>query len=161
LALTETSTEDVASAAPPEDQPAPPPPSLGAGAAGNDHKAIGTAFLVLATLALVAGGVLAVVMRAQLAGPDGDVLSERQYRTLFTYHGTVSVFLFLLPAWIGVATAVVPLQIGAARLAFPRLQTLCLWLTIIGTGMVVASPFAPGGAGQPMNGCIKRYANGG
>lgn len=145
MALTETSTEDVASAEPPDAQAAPPPPSLGAGAGGNDHKTVGTAFLVLATVALVAGGVLAFVMRAQLAGANGDLVSARGYRTLFTYHGSVLVFLFLLPAWIGVATAVVPLQIGAARLAFPRLQTLCLWLTVIGAGMVIASPFAPGG----------------
>src|SRR5262249_36763153 len=62
----------------------------------------------------------------------------------FTFHGIFSVFLFLLPAWVGIATLVVPLQIGAGRLAFPRLQTMTLWLTIVGGGLICATPFVPG-----------------
>ncbi|MGH9279234.1 MAG: cbb3-type cytochrome c oxidase subunit I [Acidimicrobiales bacterium] len=146
MALTETSPDDVAPATDAE-LPAPPPPSLGTGAAGNDHKTVGTAFIALALVALVAGGVVAIVLRAQLAGPDGDILTDRQYRTLLTYHGTILVFLFLIPAWVGIATAIVPLQIGASRLAFPRLQTMTFWLALVGTGLVVGSAFAPGGKG--------------
>lgn len=143
MALTETSPEDVAPEAP-EEEPAPPAPSYGSGAAGNDHKPVGAAFLGLALLFLVIGGVLAVLMRAQLLGPDSDLLSDRQYRSLFTFHGSYLVFLFLLPAWVGIATAVVPLQIGAARLAFPRLQTLAFWLTAVGGLMMSLAPFTSG-----------------
>ena len=144
MALTETSSDAPADALPPE-EPQVRAPSLGSGAAGNDHKAVGAGFLALALVFVVVGGVLAVLMRAQLTAPDTDFANVRQYRQLFTYHGATLVFLFLLPAWIGLATAIVPLQIGAARLAFPRLQTLALWLTVVGAALVVASPWVSGG----------------
>ncbi len=144
MALTETSPDAPASSPAPE-QPKLAAPSLGSGAAGNDHKTIGSGFLALALVFVVVGGVLALLMRGQLTVADTDFANIRQYRQLFTYHGTVLVFLFLLPAWIGLATAIVPLQIGAARLAFPRLQTLALWLMVIGGGFVVASPWVRGG----------------
>lgn len=144
MALTDTSEEIVPAPSPPE-EPSPPAPSLGSGAAGNDHKAVGAGFLGLALAFLLAGGVLALVMRAHLVDPDGELLNARQYRQLFTFHGSILVFLFLLPAWTGLATAMVPLQIGAARLAFPRLQALALWLTVVGGGLMVAAPFVDGG----------------
>ncbi len=143
MSLTETPTEEIeGQAAAPEAEVVPP--SLGGGAAANDHKAVGSAYLGFALLFLVVGGVLALLMRAQLTGPDGTLLSDQEYRSLFTFHGTFSVFLFLLPAWVGLATMVVPLQIGAGRLAFPRLQTMCLWLTVVGGGLITATPFVPG-----------------
>jgi cytochrome c oxidase subunit 1 len=146
MAVTETSTDAAPAPVEPEEPPAAAPaPSIGSGAAGNDHKALGSAFVGVGLVFLLVGGVLALLMRAQLTAADADFANPRQYRQLFTYHGAVSVFLFLLPTWIGLATAIVPLQIGASRLAFPRLQTLALWLTIFGGGLVVASPFVDGG----------------
>ena len=62
------------------------------------------------------------------------------YRQLFTMHGVVMVFLFLLPLWLGLVTALVPLQIGATRMAFPRVHALSLWLFLGGAAMVVAAP---------------------
>ena len=112
----------------------------------TDHKTVGTLYVVVGLAFLVATGVVALVMRAQMSGPDVDLLSRREYRQLFTLHGIFGVFLFLAPVWIGVATAVVPLQIGAARLAFARLQVFALGLLVVGGGMIVASPFASGGA---------------
>ena len=144
MALTETSPDAPASPPPPEEREAPAP-SVGSGAAGNDHKAIGAGFLALALVFVVVGGVLALLMRVQLTTPESDFTNIRQYRQLFTYHGATLVFLFLLPAWIGLATAIVPLQIGAARLAFPRLQSLALWLMLVGSMFVVASPWLGGG----------------
>lgn len=143
MSLTEVSTEEVEPhvAAP---VAAPVVPSAGGGGAANDHKAVGGAYLGIALLFLVVGGVLALIMRAQLTSPDSTALTDQQYRSLFTFHGTFSVFLFLIPAWIGVATMVVPLQIGAGRLAFPRLQTMTLWLTVVGAGLVSATPFIQG-----------------
>ena len=143
MSLTEVPTEEMeAKAAAPA--VAPVGPSLGGGAAANDHKTVGSAYLGIALLFLVLGGVLALMMRAQLTSPDSAVLTDQEYRSLFTFHGTFTVFLFLLPAWIGVATMVVPLQIGAGRLAFPRLQTMTLWLTVVGAGLICATPFIRG-----------------
>jgi cytochrome c oxidase subunit I len=88
----------------------------------------------------VAGVVLALLMRAQLATPDGTLVGDRTYRQLFTMHGVFSVFLFLLPVWLGLASAIVPLQIGAARLAFPRLHALSFWMFLVGGAMVAAAP---------------------
>jgi cytochrome c oxidase subunit 1 len=147
MALTDTSPEVAPSSSPEEEreESSAPKLSVGSGAAGNDHKAVGTGFLALALIFVVVGGALTALMRVQLTTADSDFANIRQYRQLFTYHGATLVFLFLLPAWIGLATAIVPLQIGAARLAFPRLQTLALWLTVVGAGLVVASPWVPGG----------------
>ena len=110
--------------------------------AGTDHKVIGTLFVAASLAFLVVGGVLALVMRAQLAVPDADTVGGNTYRQLFTMHGTIMVFLFLLPLWLGLVTAILPLQIGAARMAFPRVHALSLWLFIGGAGMVVAAPLA-------------------
>jgi heme/copper-type cytochrome/quinol oxidase subunit 1 len=109
---------------------------------GTDHKYIGSLFVAAALLFLVAGVVLSLLMRAQLATPDGTLVGDRTYRQLFTMHGVMSVFLFLLPVWLGLGSAIVPLQIGAARLAFPRLHAMSFWLFLGGGAMVVAAPMA-------------------
>jgi len=111
---------------------------------GTDHKVVGALFVVVGMLFLVAAGVLALVLRGQLAGPDVGLVGETTYRQLFTLHGVLGVFGFLAPVWVGLATAVVPLQIGATRLAFPRLQSLALWLVVVGGALIVASPFPKG-----------------
>jgi len=108
--------------------------------AGTDHKVIGTLFVAASLLFLVVGGALAMVMRAQVSAPDLEVLGANTYRQIFTMHGVVMVFLFLLPLWLGLVTALVPLQIGATRMAFPRVHALSLWLFLGGAGMVVAAP---------------------
>ncbi|MDQ4089727.1 MAG: cbb3-type cytochrome c oxidase subunit I [Actinomycetota bacterium] len=107
---------------------------------GTNHKYVGSLFVAAALVFLVAGAVLALVMRAQLATPDAEILGDRTYRQLFTMHGVMSVFLFLLPVWLGLGSAVVPLQIGAARLAFPRLHSLAFWTFLFGGVMVCAAP---------------------
>ncbi|HVF14935.1 MAG TPA: cbb3-type cytochrome c oxidase subunit I, partial [Acidimicrobiales bacterium] len=108
--------------------------------AGTDHKVIGTLFVAASLLFLVVGGVLAMVMRAQVSTPDLDIVGANTYRQLFTMHGVVMVFLFLLPLWLGLITAMVPLQIGATRMAFPRVHALSLWLFLGGATMVAAAP---------------------
>ncbi len=91
---------------------------------GTDHKAVGSLFVVVALVFLVATAVLALVMRAQLATPEADIVGDRTYRQLFTMHGVMGVFLFLLPVWLGLGSAIVPLQVGAARMPFPRLHAM-------------------------------------
>ena len=135
MAMTDTRPE--------EETPAPPEEAavFDAGwTGGTDHKAIGTLYIVAALAFLVVGGLLALVMRAQLATPDADIVGGNTYRQLFTMHGVTMVFLFLLPLWLGLATAIVPLQLGATRLAFPRAHALSFWLFLGGAVMVVAAP---------------------
>jgi len=121
--------------------PRPEPAEVDQGStAGTDHKVIGTLFVAASLVFLVIGGVLATVMRAQLSGADMELVGANTYRQLFTMHGVVMVFLFLLPLWLGLVTAMVPLQIGATRMAFPRVHALSLWLFLGGAGMVCAAP---------------------
>lgn len=139
MAMTDTEVEQEAQpegAGPPQpalDLPDPWPK-------GTDHKYIGSLYIAAAVVFLVAGVVMALLMRAQLATPDADILGDRTYRQLFTLHGVFSVFLFLLPVWLGLASAIVPLQVGAARLAFPRLHALSFWTFLAGGAMVCAAP---------------------
>ena len=131
------------------------PQGYGAWLGGTDHKAVGTFCLVLAFVFLLTGGVLAVLLRTQLAQPNLDVLARKPYLQLLTYHGTFSFFLFLLPAWIGLGFALVPLQLGAPRLALPRLAALTVWLYVAAAGFLVATAFAQKGA--PANGWSMDY----
>jgi len=112
---------------------------------GADHRALGTGYLLAAFVFFAVGGVLGLVLRTQLVGPHVRLVGDRTYRQLFTLHGIVTTFLFLMPAWIGLAGAIVPKQIGAARLAFPRLNGMALWLFVSGGAMIVLSPFVSGG----------------
>jgi cytochrome c oxidase subunit I len=139
MAMTDTEVEETAGPGP--ERPVVPAEVLPeAWPKGTDHKYIGSLFVVAALAFLVAGVVLSLVMRAQLTTPDAEILGDRTYRQLFTMHGVLSVFLFLLPVWLGLGSAIVPLQIGAARLAFPRLHALSFWLFLVGGVMVAAAP---------------------
>jgi len=127
----------------------------GAWLGGTDHKSVGSFMLALAFLFLLTGGVLAALLRTQLAQPDLDVLAHKPYLQLLTFHGSFSFFLFLLPAWIGLAFALVPLQIGASRLAMPRLAAFTAWLFVAAAGFLIASAFVQKGA--PANGWSMDY----
>ncbi|MBV8560800.1 MAG: cbb3-type cytochrome c oxidase subunit I, partial [Acidimicrobiia bacterium] len=133
------------------------PESQGYGAwlGGTDHKSVGTFCVVLAFLFLLTGGVLAAILRTQLAQPNLSALAARPYLQLLTFHGTFSFFLFLLPAWIGLGFALVPLQIGAPRLALPRLAAFTVWLYVAAAGFLVATAFVQRGA--PTNGWSMDY----
>jgi len=140
MAMTETEVDEATENGPPgPPEPAPLPEPW---PRGTDHKFVGSMFVVVALLFLVAGVVLSLVMRAQLSSADADVVGARTYRQLFTMHGTFSVFLFLLPMWLGLGSAVVPLQIGASRLAFPRLHAMAFGLFVAGGAMVALAPAA-------------------
>jgi cytochrome c oxidase subunit I len=102
-----------------------------------DHKRLGALFLVGAVVFLLVGGGAGAVLRAELAreGVDLDI----QYGRVVSFHTVVATLLFLLPGWIGLATWLVPLQIGASRLAFPRLQAFALWLFLLGGTLLVGA----------------------
>lgn len=112
----------------------------------TDHKRIGVATVVTALGFFLAGGVLALVMRTELAHSGMQFLSHDTYNELFTMHGTTMILLFAPPVVMGVGAYFVPLQVGASELVWPRLALLGFWL-YLGGGLTVWSGFlTQGGA---------------
>jgi cytochrome c oxidase subunit 1 len=109
----------------------------------TDHKKIGVLYLFTTFFFFLSGGLLALAMRTQLATPDGTVLTAQQYNAAFTMHGTTMVFLFVVPVWTGFANYILPLQLGARDMAFPRLNALSYWLLASG-GILLYSSFIVG-----------------
>ena len=105
-----------------------------------DHKKIGILYIVTAFVFFLLGGVLALIMRWELAQPGQDVVSPETYNQLFTMHGSIMMFLFAVPMAVGLANYLLPLQIGAPDVAFPRLNALSYWL-FAGGGLIMVSGF--------------------
>ena len=111
----------------------------------TDHKKIGILYLVTTFIFFLIGGLEALLVRAQLAGPDQKLLTAAQYNEMFTMHATTMIFLFVIPVFTGFANYVLPLMIGAKDMAFPRLNMLSYWLLLAGGLMLYASfPFGMG-----------------
>ena len=106
----------------------------------TDHKAIGISYMVTSFAFFLLGGVMALVMRAELAEPGMQVVTTDLYNQMFTMHGSIMMFLFLGPFAFGLANFIVPLQIGAPDMAFPRLNALSYWL-YLGGGLTMVSGF--------------------
>jgi cytochrome c oxidase subunit 1 len=112
----------------------------------TDAKQIGLLYLTTSFAFFVAGGLMAMLMRAELARPGLQFLSLEQYNQLFTMHGTIMLLLFATPILFAFANYIVPLQIGAPDVSFPRLNALAYWLYLFGGSLVVAGFATPGGA---------------
>ena len=112
----------------------------------TDHKTIGYLYLMTAFFWFCMAGAFALVMRAELATPGMQFLSLEQYNQLFTMHGTIMLFLFATPLFVGFGNVIMPLQIGAPDVAFPRLNMLGYWLFFFGGLTVALGFFTPGGA---------------
>ena len=112
----------------------------------TDHKVIGYMYLITATLWFFIGGLMALAMRAELAAPGMQFLSLEQYNQLFTMHGTIMLLMFATPLFVGFGNVIMPLQIGAPDVAFPRLNMLGYWLFLFGAITVAIGFFTPGGA---------------
>lgn len=110
-----------------------------------DHKTIGMRYLVTAFLFLLLGGIEALIMRIQLAGPEAGVLSPEAYNQLFTMHGVTMMFLYALPVLSGFSNYLWPLMLGARDMAFPRLNALSYW-TFLFAGIFLYSSFLIGAA---------------
>jgi cytochrome c oxidase subunit 1 len=110
-----------------------------------DHKKIGMLYIGTALGFFVIAGVEALLIRLQLAQPNGTLLTAAQYNTMFTMHGTTMVFLVGMPMAVGFANYLVPLQIGARDVAFPRLNMFGYWVVLAG-GLFIYSGFFLGGA---------------
>jgi cytochrome c oxidase subunit I len=110
-----------------------------------DHKRIGILYITTSLAFFLAGGILAVLMRTQLAQPNADLITRERYNELFTVHGTTMVFLVVVPILAGFGNFLVPLMIGARDMAFPRLNALPYWLFLFGGIALYSSFFADGG----------------
>ncbi|RPE73771.1 MULTISPECIES: cytochrome c oxidase subunit I [unclassified Frondihabitans] len=113
----------------------------------TDHKTIGALYLITSFLMFLIGGVMALVIRAQLFEPGLSVVATKeQYNQLFTMHGTIMLLLFATPLFSGFANALMPLQIGAPDVAFPRLNGFAYWLYLFGAIVVLSGFLTPQGA---------------
>jgi cytochrome c oxidase subunit I len=113
-----------------------------------DHKRIGILYLLTAGLFFLAGGIMALLMRTQLAQAGNDFLTGDAYNQTMTMHGTTMVFLVVVPILAGFGNFLVPLMIGARDMAFPRLNALSYWLFLFGGIILLLSFFAEGGAAK-------------
>ena len=113
-----------------------------------DHKRIGILYIGTSLFFFVAGGILAVLMRAQLATPNEKLLTKGAYNEVLTIHGTTMIFLVVVPILAGFGNFLVPLMIGARDVAFPRLNALSYWFFLLGGIVLYSSWFASGGAAK-------------
>ena len=114
----------------------------------TDHKVIGIQYVTTTIFFFLAGGMLAMLVRAELARPEANFVDAQTYNELFSVHASLMIFLFVIPAFAGLANFVLPLMIGAPDMAFPKLNALSYWLLPIAGIMMLSSFFFPGfGAG--------------
>ena len=111
-----------------------------------DHKRIGILYICTSLVFFALGGLLALLIRIQLATPDESFLTKGSYNQVVTIHGTTMIFLVIIPILAGFGNFLVPLQIGARDMAFPRLNALSYWLFLLGGIVLYLSFFAKGGA---------------
>ncbi len=114
----------------------------------TDHKKIGIMYLVNSYIFFGVAGLLAMFIRTELAQPGTQFFNEQQFNELFTMHGTTMIFLFVIPILAGFANYIVPLQIGALDMAFPRVNALSFWMLPLG-GVILYSGYLVGGRPAP------------
>src|SRR5437660_1343556 len=103
-----------------------------------DHKKIGILYLYTTFFFFLVGGLMALLMRTQLAVPHNDFLTAKEYNQIMTLHGTTMIFLWIIPVFSGFGNYFVPLMIGARDMAFPRINAFSFWLIPLG-GLVMYS----------------------
>jgi cytochrome c oxidase subunit 1 len=113
----------------------------------TDHKTIGYMYLITSFIYFCVGGVMALIIRAQLFAPGLNIVdTKEQYNQLFTMHGTIMLLMFATPLFFGFANALMPLQIGSPDVAFPRLNAFSFWLFFFGSLIAVSGFLTPQGA---------------
>ena len=112
----------------------------------TDHKLIGKMYLFTSFAFFLIGGVMALIMRAELARPGTQVVGDETFNQLFTMHGTVMLLMFATPLIFGFSNLVVPIMIGAPDVAFPRLNMFSYWMYLFGSLIAVSGFIVPGGA---------------
>ncbi|GAA1142953.1 cytochrome c oxidase subunit I [Ornithinicoccus hortensis] len=135
----------------------------------TDHKVIGNLYFATSVIFFMLGGLMALVIRAELFTPGLQVVDNpEQFNQMFTMHGTIMLLLFATPLFAGFANALMPLQIGAPDVAFPRLNMFAYWLYLLGGLIVMGGFLVPGGAAafgwfayQPLAGAMHSPGMGG
>lgn len=113
----------------------------------TDHKKIGYLYLITSFAYFIVGGVMALLIRAQLTFPGLSVVAtHEQYNQLFTMHGTIMLLMFATPLFAAFANILMPVQIGAPDVAFPRLNAIAYWFYFFGSFVAVSGYFTPQGA---------------
>src|ERR1017187_10384270 len=113
----------------------------------TDHKVIGKSYMITSLVLFFIAGIMALVIRAQLATPTASLANFQTYNELFTMHGALPIYLFAGPfAFGGLANYIVPLQVGAPDMAFPRLNALSYWLYLGGVITMLSGFLVAGGA---------------
>ena len=112
----------------------------------TDHKLLGIMYLTMAFTFFLIGGLMALLIRLELFHPGMQFISNEQFNQLFTMHGTIMLLLYGSPMVFGFANYIMPLQIGAPDVAFPRLNALGFWLTTAGGVIMISGFLTPGGA---------------
>ncbi|MEE1941184.1 cytochrome c oxidase subunit I [Streptomyces sp. TRM 70361] len=112
----------------------------------TDHKKIGSLYIASSFVFFTFGGLLALLVRAELARPGTQILSNYQYNQAFTMHGLIMLLIFATPMFAGFANWIMPLQIGAPDVAFPRLNMLAYWLYLFGSLIALSSFLTPDGS---------------
>ena len=110
-----------------------------------DHKRIGILYMASAFFFLIIGGIEALLIRLQLAGPENHLLTGNIYNQVFTLHGTTMIFLVVIPMLLGLTVYLVPLMIGASDMALPRMNALGYWNYLFG-GLLIYVSIVFGGA---------------
>ncbi|HEX7464992.1 MAG TPA: cytochrome c oxidase subunit I [Usitatibacter sp.] len=123
-----------------------PPPGFTRWMYTTNHKDIGTMYLWFAFFMFLLGGTMALAIRAELYKPGLQFLDPEFFNSLTTIHGLVMVFGAIMPAFVGFANWLVPLQVGSADMAFPRMNNWSFWLLIPAALLLIGSFFVPGGA---------------
>ncbi|MGH9050223.1 MAG: cbb3-type cytochrome c oxidase subunit I, partial [Acidimicrobiia bacterium] len=127
---------------------APPPASSGLlrWITTTDHKMIGLSYIVTSLTFFAIGGLLALAIRTELGDPGREFLDPETFNQFFTMHGSIMIYLFAVPFGFGLANYIVPLQIGAADMAFPRLNALGYWMYLFGGTVMIAGFLTAGGS---------------
>jgi cytochrome c oxidase subunit I len=112
----------------------------------TDHKVIGIQYVVTSFFFMLIGGLLAMLVRAELAAPGSQFVDPHTYNGIFSVHASLMIFLFIIPVFAGLANYVLPLMIGAPDMVFPRLNALSFWMLPIAGVMMTASFLVPGGS---------------
>ena len=112
----------------------------------TNHKDIGTMYMIFSFVMLLSGGVMALMIRAELFEPGLQFIRPEFFNQLTTMHGLVMIFGAIMPAFVGFANWMIPLQIGASDMAFARMNNFSFWLLPVGGLLLISSFLVPGGA---------------
>ena len=114
----------------------------------TDHKVIGIQYLVTTFIFFLIAGIMSMIVRAELITPVSDLVDRSLYNGLFTLHGTVMIFLWIIPSLVGLANYLIPLMIGAKDMAFPKLNAIAFWIIPIAGTLLISSFLLPSGTAQ-------------